>query len=301
MWIRFYKAPINGTLLENLSEIRKAEGNQIQALDRNSVLSVKDVDLHFLIEMGAIYVEQQRALDPQFLITKENLLRIHWSPKRFFSQREPKILFENTDFLICDKPSGIPTHPSLDNYRENLWHWLQKQRSDPLLPIQRLDVLTSGLIAFAKNRTAQKLFQSDSLLAPEQSRKFKKVYTTISLQAPPLGLQSHWMADSARAPKKQAFKEDPKAKLCRLEVLAVERREFAALGPLYQSHIELLTGRTHQIRFQMSQLGCPLIGDEMYGGVPSDYFGLRSIRWVGPGIAVEVDEAVDQEYLKPAF
>src|SRR4051812_15571180 len=76
-----------------------------------------------LISFGAVYVNKDRILDPNFEVQSVDIIRIHLEPKRYqVSQADlqERVIFENENFLILNKPSGLPMHPTLDNYYENL-------------------------------------------------------------------------------------------------------------------------------------------------------------------------------------
>ncbi|EKX37015.1 hypothetical protein GUITHDRAFT_145364 [Guillardia theta CCMP2712] len=149
----------------------------------------------------------------------------------------------------------------------------------------RLDVPTHGLLVLGKRSEFVSRF--NRLLREHQE------YKALVLGHPPLGELVHYMEPSKRSPKVLDTAAREGWLECRLVVKSASRRETASLSeraasvlqqqsrvrdekqadaeedksPLevYEVRIELITGRTHQIRAQMAFAGCPVVGDEMYG------------------------------------
>lgn len=225
-----------------------------------------------LLWLGAIYCNKERlkCSQTQQNIEKGAYLRVHMEPKRFplhLDILRDRIVAETDDFLVINKPSGLPVHPTLDNSRENLVAGFQMILDRPLFVTHRLDVGTSGLLLLAKNQAEQSriniLFQNSQV---------RKVYrATVHGVKLPLGEITHYMKPSDRAPREvQAVSAlslelgqgpNPGWQICKLRILTQEE-VFANHSEIT---IELLTGRTHQIRAQLSQMGYPILGDQMYG------------------------------------
>jgi 23S rRNA pseudouridine1911/1915/1917 synthase len=223
----------------------------------------------WLIEFGAVYVNHKRQTLRTTPVHAEDVIRVHFSPKRYPLDRQDlkaRIIHENDEFIIVDKPSGLPMHPTLDNLAENLIAGFATQ----LFVTHRLDVPTSGLVLLAKTKEYQKLF--NQLLT---DRKVSKLYVaSVEKNIPPQEVV-HYMLDSVRAPK-EVFLTPPvgtKSFECRLILRSTKKIS----NNNYELEIQLLTGRTHQIRAQLSALGAPILGDEMYGGSPATTFGLRAV------------------------
>jgi RluA family pseudouridine synthase len=162
----------------------------------------------------------------------------------------PVVLFENSEILIVDKPSGLAVHASSGHEEFNLTDQLQKramQHKDKfkIAPVQRLDLETSGVILFGKGRKA--LADLGQLL---MNRQLKKTY---------LALVKGDYQGSEELVSEVLAKGKIKLARCRIKVL--QRSDAASL-----LEIELLTGRQHQIRQQLSDQGHPLYGDRRYRG-----------------------------------
>lgn len=252
-------------------------------------------DLQFLLNLGAIYRNGNRILDRQDLHAGD-ILRIHSEPRRFIlpkNRPEELIVAETDDFLVVNKPAPLPVHATLDNASENLLTWLQTHHNSAVLLTHRLDQGTDGLIVFAKTAAFQRNFMralSEGRVEkvytavcedPPEPHVFHRHATSESLSGglPPckvfsiegqtdsprevLILFRHWMIKQKYAPK--ILLRDPtdnpsEAKLCETEILAVER-----IGLHWHVTLRPRTGRTHQLRAQLSFEGYPIVGDRLYG------------------------------------
>lgn len=237
--------------------LRSDEPISLEMLLKQS-LELDQETVQTLLAFGAIYIGGERHLaPPAALLQPGTIVRIHTKPRRYpiESLNLGQILYETEDFLLFNKPSGLPVHASVDNFHENVLGFLT-QNGRKALTTHRLDVATSGLLVIAKTLHFQKFF--NQLLASDQ---VQKIYRALS-HGPVLrqGVWTHYMEPSPRAPKR--VQPDPQQDFlrCDLEVL-----ESHKVGATAESRIRLLTGRTHQIRTQLGYEGTPVVGDQMYG------------------------------------
>jgi 23S rRNA pseudouridine1911/1915/1917 synthase len=217
-------------------------------------------DVTELLQLGGIYLEGARLRENREIAVGA-YIRIHSKPRRFpinnYSWTE-RIVFQDENFLVVNKPAGLPVHASVDNYLENLHMYLSAHLETELFVTHRLDVPTSGLLVIAKNRNFLALF--NHLLA---QRAVQKIYRArvqgLKLKE---GLFTHYMEPSPRAPKKVSEESLPHWQECKLRLFDIQN--FVDVNE-QEVQVELLTGRTHQIRAQLSALGAPICGDAMYG------------------------------------
>jgi 23S rRNA pseudouridine1911/1915/1917 synthase len=187
----------------------------------------------WLIPFGAVYVNSKRVMDESFLVSEADTIRVHTMPKRYPLDRghlKDCIVEETENFVVVNKPSGLPMHATLDNFHENLISGFDR----PLYITHRLDVPTSGLVLLAKTKEYQTAF--NHLLF---ERRVKKIYGAKVSGFLKKGIYTHYMQKTVTAPK-ILVKEKPQDlslwQECKLLVVDGE-------GGFYK--IELLTGRTH--------------------------------------------------------
>lgn len=179
---------------------------------------------------------------------------------------ELKIVYQDADLVVIDKPAGVAAHPSVGWEGPTVLGVLLA-RGIPVTTsgaaerqgiVQRLDVGTSGLMMVAKTELAY-----SRLKQMFRDRKVHKVYHAI-IQGHPDPFEGTIDAPIGRHPKaefKFAVMNDGKPSITHYKL--VEAFPSASLV-----EIVLETGRTHQIRVHFSAFKHPLIGDTMYGADP---------------------------------
>lgn len=220
--------------------------------------SVTASNFKLLIDLGAIYVNNERQTKDGFVFQKSTL-RVHLKPRRYNCDYPWKslIVFENDFCLVLNKPSGIPSHPTSDNALENSLTQTSLARKIPLFVTHRLDTLTSGLIVYAKKQSFTKSFNIQL-----QERTIRKKYVALIESSNKLPSRlTHYMNPAPGSPKKLSDIAIEGWAICELEIL--EQKEMSS--NLSWVKINLLTGRTHQIRSQLSHLQAPILGDSLYG------------------------------------
>lgn len=210
-----------------------------------------------LVELGAVYVNRKRCQENIALVPRD-MLRVHLVPRRFFTEKmdwPSRIVADRADFLVLDKPAGIPVHPTCDNIRDSLLSQLESHLKIKLWVLHRLDISTSGLMMISKSPAFCREFQIAA------SRNLVRKEYEALLEGPvPTGIHTHFMGNQTRAPFIASPVELPSTKPCSLQVLSCVRQ-----GNYWRAKIHLITGKQHQIRAQMSALGSPILGDTLYG------------------------------------
>ena len=171
------------------------------------------------------------------------------------------IIFEDDHMIVVNKEADMPTHPSRNHYMGTLanglmYHWMEKDRSITIRPVNRLDRNTSGLVLFAKSSHVQHLMSRESY-----KDKITKEYLAVVQGRPEddSGTIDAPIARESLRSIKRVVREGGARAVTHYRV--IERYEdYSLLG------IILDTGRTHQIRVHMAYLGHPLLGDDLYGG-----------------------------------
>ena len=177
-----------------------------------------------------------------------------------------KILYEDKDVIVVVKPPGMPSQgersSALDmvSYLKN--HYGKKgNRTQYIAVVHRLDRPVGGVMVYAKSPEAAK-----RLSVQIQNRDISKYYKAVltgRLSVPKGCLENYLKKDARLNLSKITTADDTQAKIARLNYHVED--EIERDGKLYSLvDIELLTGRHHQIRVQLANLGCPIIGDTKY-------------------------------------
>ncbi len=178
------------------------------------------------------------------------------------------ILYEDNHLIVVNKPAGVPTqHDSsgipclLDQVKEYIKIRYAKPGDVFLGMVQRLDRPVSGVIVFARTSKA-----ASRLSAQVRGRSVRKLYLGLIEGESPWEY-GHWIemtANLAREGSRTVIAgDDPSAREARLRVTNLESRD----GHTFVL-VDLLTGRKHQIRAQLSADGLPVAGDVKYGASP---------------------------------
>jgi 23S rRNA pseudouridine1911/1915/1917 synthase len=184
-----------------------------------------------------------------------------------------QILFEDQDLMVIHKPSGLSSesgtarHPSAE--KEALELYSQKVLGDGggmrmkispyLRAVHRLDRASSGVLVLAKSKT-----MLTEMMNQFERREVKKTYRAVVQKAPPAasGILTHYLKRDETGKKALVFNRAvPDTQPCESEYIVLEKNDEYAL-----LEIRPRTGRFHQIRAQLAHIGCPIVGDVLYGG-----------------------------------
>lgn len=174
------------------------------------------------------------------------------------------IIYEDKNLLIINKEPFLVVHPTTKKtdltLANGVVHYLQEQTGTLQPPrfFNRLDMNTSGLIVVAKNAFTQAFLQADK----ERVSKFYQaiVKGVIDFDEKTIEIPIGKEGDELRR-KEMSVENGGQYAKTHMKVL----KRFPDKN-LTLIHLELFTGRTHQIRAHMSLLGFPILGDELYGG-----------------------------------
>lgn len=176
-----------------------------------------------------------------------------------------KVLFEDNHLIVVNKRSGDIVQgdktgdtPLSDIVKEYISKKYNKPGAVYLGTVHRLDRPTSGIVLFA--RTSKALPRLNKMFA---ERKTQKTYWALVKNPPPAesGTLTHYLKRNPKQNKSYAhIKEVPDSKLAVLDYCVIKK-----LKTFYLLEIDLHTGRHHQIRAQLTAIGCPIKGDLKYG------------------------------------
>ncbi len=187
-----------------------------------------------------------------------------------------KIIYEDENVTVVNKKQGMVTHPAAGNWNKTLvngllYHWgmesvpqLKEGQSNDVLHkrrpgiVHRLDKDTSGIIITARNRDSE-----EWLCQQFKDRKTQKEYLCICQGRPPASsgdVRTQIIRDPKNRQRFKAVTATTEGKFARSIYHVV-----ACYGPYSLIRVRIKTGRTHQIRVHMKYLGCPILGDKIYG------------------------------------
>lgn len=198
-----------------------------------------------------------------------------------------KVLYEDSELIVIDKPRGLVVHPAPGHADGTLVNALLAHCGDSLSGVggvlrpgivHRLDKDTSGLLIAAKNDRSHEL-----LSAQLKDRSLSRVYDCV--------VQGGFKADSGTVDA--PLGRDPRD---RKRMAVTEKNSRAAVthwqvvqrfGAYTWLRCRLETGRTHQIRVHMAHIGHPLLGDTVYGGkadkgLSTQCLHARALKFIHP-------------------
>lgn len=181
------------------------------------------------------------------------------------------IVYEDDNILIVNKPEGLLVHPNKEEYKNTLSSKVQYYlkhlctKTFTVSSVNRLDKNTSGLVLFCKNYDSLKYY--NELM---KEKKIKKKYISI-VEGRLLDekvIEGYLLKNEEKNKVYFSKYELENSKYIKTIVKPIEmKKEFTKV------EIELITGRTHQIRVSLKSIGFPIIGDIKYGG--KKVFGLN--------------------------
>lgn len=249
----------NGDII--LQETKPDERKRLDLLMTERISKFNRSTIQNFIKSGYVTVDGKIVTRPNTEIvvaTYKNGEKINLTPQISLNLPEKKrselpksqVIYEDNNVLVINKPTGLLSmakgeyteEPTLEDYG---------------LLVHRLDRDTSGVVILAKNEGARSMLRKQF-----QDRKAHKVYYAIVEGTPKEKMAKIDLPITRNLKKPTTFMVDPKGKPAETiyKVLKVNSNSNLSLLELRP-----ISGRTHQLRVHLRYIGCPILGDRIYG------------------------------------
>lgn len=203
-------------------------------------------------------------------LSEEDISDLSRKKRRAKAKRQFTVCYEDENIIVVNKPFGLLVHGDSTEKKDTLANQVvdylieqgayspRTERTFTPSPVHRLDRNTTGLVLFGKNSQALRSF---SAMFKEDERVKKFYYTIVFGElGEPLHLKGKLHKDEEKNKSSVLPATSPKGKY--IETLV---RPIFAANRYTLVEVELVTGRSHQIRAHLQSAGFPLIGDKKYG------------------------------------
>lgn len=244
--------------------------SDFKRLDLCIANKVNDISRSFisaLCDQGRVQINQKKIYKPSVKVKGGDKIEIDYDFEASVDIPEINldIIYQDDDCVVIVKPEGLLTHSkgrfnpeaTVSSFIRQYTTGMQDNRGGI---VHRLDRVTSGLLICAKHQKAM-----DWLQKQFAERKVQKTYMAV-VSGQPAEAEALIDMPIERNPKKpQTFRVGPNGKPAKTiyKVLA-NNKDYS----LVELHPE--TGRTHQLRVHLTQIGHPILGDILYGGQPDN-------------------------------
>ncbi|KAK9022958.1 hypothetical protein V6N11_003194 [Hibiscus sabdariffa] len=188
-----------------------------------------------------------------------------------------RIIAVTDSYVVLDKPAGTSVGGTTDNIEESCATFASRALgfSTPLKTTHQIDNCTEGCVVLARTKDYCSVFHGKI-----REKKVKKIYLALTAAPVPIGIITHYMRPINMAPRLVSEDFIKGWYLCQLEVMeckevpwpdsviqenyCIEDSGWPLKDLAYECKINLLTGRTHQVRAQLAACGAPIVGDSTY-------------------------------------
>lgn len=233
---------------------------------------------------GSIYVNNTKTTKYDYMLTKGMIINIETKNK---SSLPFDILYEDNYIIVVNKPAGLLTISTAKEKEKTLYHYVssylkEKNKSNKVFIVHRLDKETSGVVVFAKDEKTKNMLQKD----------WNRLVSVREYTAVVHGLMSKKSArlvDKLMETKTNLVyitkKQDGKEAITNYKVIK-ENSKYSLLK------INIETGRKNQIRVQLENIGNPIVGDNKYGekdGMKRLYLHANKLKMFYPIMKKEME------------
>ena len=264
---------------------KKYQGKRLDIFLSENLVELSRSKIKYLIKNSKVLVNGEIE-DPDYKISLNDKIQIEIEKSEETYLEGEKIpldiVFEDEDLIVINKPAGLVMHPGAGNKSGTLVNAIinhcGKELSfigDNKRPgiVHRIDKNTSGLVVIAKND-----YTLNHLSNQFSQHSIERLYTAIcwgQMQPHKGKIQSFIKRSEMNRKKMSSSSSKGKKAITNYKTKEILIHENIAVASVLECKLE--TGRTHQIRVHLSEHGCPLIGDNIYGRSPRKKFSSLSI------------------------
>ena len=233
---------------------------------------------------GSIYVNNTKTTKYDYMLTKGMVINIETKNK---SSLPFDVLYEDNYIIVVNKPAGLLTISTAKEKEKTLYHYVssylkEKNKSNKVFIVHRLDKETSGVVVFAKDEKTKNMLQKDwnSLVSVRE-------YTAVVHGL--MSKKSARLVDKLMETKTNLVyitkKQDGKEAITNYKVIK-ENSKYSLLK------INIETGRKNQIRVQLENIGNPIVGDNKSGendGMKRLYLHANKLKMFYPIMKKEIE------------
>lgn len=217
-----------------------------------------------MVTTGKITVNGAAETRPTAKLRPGALVALHMATPRATDRPSVRIVYEDPHVVVIDKPSGVSSVPYHEGERataidliRDAWRKRGISEQGPLHVVHRIDKETSGLLVFARTKLAERVLQTQ-LRAHEMDRVYRCV---VHGEAKSTRIESVLVDDRGDGLRGTARTAEQRRRGKRAVTHVTAIRTFAGCT---ECEVRLETGKTHQIRIHLSELGHPLVGEKVY-------------------------------------
>lgn len=243
-----------------------------------------------LIEIGGVHLSARRMRRCSETVSAGDKIDVYIDalPLDPAPLSDKNVIYRDQDLIVIDKPAGMPTQPTPARYQGTVYADLQKLLADTqaggqrpsIGMVQRLDQDTSGVMVFSIHPRAHKKMTNQFL-----THVIDKTYWAL-IDGIPDATAGKFSSRLARRRSTNLMVSVAKGG----KPAETRYRLLQSMNDVSMVEVELVTGRSHQIRVHFSEAGLPLLGDHAYGGpqrvgdvvVPRQMLHARSLAFLHP-------------------